>query len=65
MSEPVNAEPKGRTHIEDEAARMVADAALKAAGSGGIKNYMPYYQEKIVTAVVVALRSLGGTVREE
>lgn len=36
---------------------QIADAVLKAAGSGGLKTYMPYTQEKIVKAVEEALES--------
>ena len=38
-------------------AKAVADAVLIAAGSGGLKNFMPYWQDRITEAAIKAMTS--------
>lgn len=47
-----------RTFVEDEKARAVADAVLKAAGSGGLGMYTTQARERIVVATLRALREI-------
>ncbi len=62
MSEIKNIE--GRNFVEDEAARKVAEAVLKAAGSG-FHLYETYTKERIVIATVLALRANSNQAKGE
>lgn len=34
--------------LTDEQAAAICDAILKAAGSGGLKHYMPYFKARMI-----------------